>query len=113
MRNQSVPCWKLPVGDWQWRGKRIAIMLPTGMIVIEVSQEQVPQDSSVWYWDGNIDKPTLSPSIHVNQGQFDEWHGYLREGKVVNLQNIEITAEEEQKVMQDVNKIIHEVDIQD
>lgn len=33
-----------------------------------------------WSWDGNEEKPTLSPSI-LNEG---EWHGYLRAGNLVS-----------------------------
>jgi hypothetical protein len=29
-----------------------------------------------WHWDGNRDKPTLSPSVH----HVGHWHGYLRAG---------------------------------
>ncbi len=30
-----------------------------------------------WTWDGNQERPTLSPSIHC----VDHWHGYLRAGR--------------------------------
>jgi hypothetical protein len=30
-----------------------------------------------WEWDGNREKPTLSPSIHC----VGVWHGYLRAGR--------------------------------
>lgn len=29
-----------------------------------------------WHWDGNRDKPTLTPSVH----HVGHWHGYLRDG---------------------------------
>ena len=29
-------------------------------------------------WDGNIEKPTFTPSIHIPGG----WHGYLTEGEL-------------------------------
>ena len=29
-----------------------------------------------WQWDGNIEKPTLTPSVHW----VGHWHGYLRGG---------------------------------
>jgi len=32
----------------------------------------------VWGWDGNTDKPTLTPSLHA----VGEWHGFLRSGKL-------------------------------
>jgi hypothetical protein len=32
----------------------------------------------VWGWDGDQDKPTTTPSIHA----INEWHGYLRAGRL-------------------------------
>jgi hypothetical protein len=32
----------------------------------------------VWGWDGNIEKPTLTPSLHVP----GVWHGYLKKGRL-------------------------------
>ena len=31
-----------------------------------------------WHWDGNLDKPTLTPSIH----HVGVWHGYMRAGRL-------------------------------
>ncbi len=36
-----------------------------------------PGDDKTWGWDGNLDRPTMTPSI-LNP---DEWHGYLRSGR--------------------------------
>lgn len=33
----------------------------------------------LWTWDGNEDKPTLSPSIHT----LGCWHGFVRAGEMV------------------------------
>jgi len=30
----------------------------------------------VWGWDGDVDKPTLTPSIHL----LNQWHGWLQSG---------------------------------
>jgi len=39
-----------------------------------------PGGDRVWGWDGNEDKPTLTPSIyHVGV-----WHGYLRAGRLIS-----------------------------
>lgn len=35
-----------------------------------------PAASPSWEWDGNLEKPTLSPSVH----HVGHWHGYLRNG---------------------------------
>ncbi len=58
-------------------------------------EESVPRENisywtednkAAWEWDGNREAPTLSPSILVHGGkdQPDQWHGYLRSGKLVN-----------------------------
>lgn len=31
----------------------------------------------LWKWDGNTEKPTLSPSLHLS----GTWHGFLRSGR--------------------------------
>lgn len=35
-----------------------------------------PAPSPSWQWDGNLDEPTLSPSVH----HVGHWHGWLRKG---------------------------------
>lgn len=35
-----------------------------------------PHESPSWDWDGNMDAPTLSPSVH----HVGHWHGWLRGG---------------------------------
>lgn len=35
-----------------------------------------PSEGPGWLWDGNVDQPTLSPSIHM----LGDWHGYLEAG---------------------------------
>lgn len=37
-----------------------------------------PTKGPVWDWDGNVDKPTVSPSIRVISGC--NWHGFLTAG---------------------------------
>ncbi len=48
-----------------------------------------PPENKVWAWDGNIEKPTLHPSInclsHNPENPAEKyagcgWHGWLREG---------------------------------
>ena len=43
-------------------------------------QKGGPGGDRVWGWDGNVDKPTLTPSIH----DVGHWHGYLRAGRLVS-----------------------------
>jgi len=83
-------------GDFAWDfdsdkldGKRdnpthyIYLILPgmKHMLAIEV-RRGAPESQSkrVWGWDGNEDKPTLMPSILVP----NEWHGWLRAGRLVS-----------------------------
>lgn len=44
---------------------------------IEVGDGKRPAS---WRWDGDRDRPTLSPSINC----IGCWHGYIRAGKIVN-----------------------------
>ena len=42
-------------------------------------------DHPGWHWDGNLDKPTLTPSIFAKglQGE-DIWHGFMTAGRLVS-----------------------------
>lgn len=35
----------------------------------------------IWTWDGNKDRPTLSPSIKIEGANGEAWHGFLRNGR--------------------------------
>lgn len=37
-----------------------------------------PGGVRVWGWDGNHEKPTLTPSIHA----VGQWHGHLKAGRL-------------------------------
>ena len=39
------------------------------------------KEARAWQWDGNVDKPTLSPSIQKTWGC--RWHGHLVNGEWV------------------------------
>lgn len=41
-------------------------------------QQGPPGGERVWGWDGNKEKPTLTPSIH----DVGYWHGFLTAGKL-------------------------------
>jgi hypothetical protein len=43
-------------------------------------QKGNPGGPRVWGWDGNEDKPTLTPSINA----LNQWHGYLKAGRLVS-----------------------------
>lgn len=42
------------------------------------------QGNHIWCWDGNLEEPTLTPSILHRCGAGGEWHGFLHAGKLVN-----------------------------
>ena len=78
-------------GDWCFlnNNELIAVRFGervfTGMCILPISQNAMPGKPH-WQWDGNLEAPTLSPSILVeavpnwNEG----WHGFLREGKLID-----------------------------
>ena len=35
-----------------------------------------PEDGPSWNWNGSLDKPTLTPSVH----HVGHWHGWLTDG---------------------------------
>ena len=39
-----------------------------------------PAPSPSWQWDGDREKPTLSPSVHHILDGKTHWHGWLRTG---------------------------------
>lgn len=47
-----------------------------------------PEHGTGWQWDGNRERPTLTPSIQIiRHGSNDNgcrWHGWLRNGEWVN-----------------------------
>ena len=44
-----------------------------------------PQHPHCWKWDGNVQKPTLTPSLlAIGQNNEQLWHGYLRAGRFVS-----------------------------
>ncbi len=59
--------------------------LPGGCyIAIRVSETGKPNPNDgrgpVWKWNGNLDRPTLEPSIHT----VGHWHGFLQNGRFVS-----------------------------
>lgn len=47
---------------------------------IHVTRDHALENKSTWWWDGNLDKPTTTPSI-LRHGH---WHGYLTAGRFVS-----------------------------
>jgi hypothetical protein len=47
--------------------------------------EGIPQPpKKTWEWDGNRERPTFSPSIDCKLGGVPCWHGWIRDGKLVD-----------------------------
>jgi len=95
MNTQSIDCRKVKYGTGDDEGitkpgdfcfddtfTHIYIWLPgmSGPDAIPI-QKGPAGGPRVWGWDGNEEKPTLTPSIHAP----DQWHGYLRAGKLVSV----------------------------
>lgn len=66
-------------GAFCWRGEpvgRLMFMCPCGCAKL-AGVTVKPVAPQGWDWNGNLDKPTLSPSILIDRGH---WHGYLTDG---------------------------------
>ena len=78
-------------GDFMWDEPRVGdvrrciyIVLPgdknpSAIECIHGPAGPLPRDR-IWGWDGNEDKPTLTPSIHEPEC----WHGHLIAGRLVS-----------------------------
>lgn len=68
-------------------GTRIRMALPggkpTGWVYVNLPIRSLDaRDAGLgdgWGWDGNREKPTLTPSVHT----FGHWHGWVRNGEMV------------------------------
>ena len=71
---------------WRWRSALLAIRHPPvpgkpkypGIHVIEITRGKARPKELVWNWDGDVDAPTVRPSIRCKITGF---HGYLTKGK--------------------------------
>ena len=86
-RYLGTDCWEqgaviLP-GDFKWEEdfSAIYICLPgdaTSTCILV--QRGAPGGNRVWGWDGNVEKPTLQPSINW----VGCWHGHLVAGRLIS-----------------------------
>lgn len=83
--NPLPPGHDVQPGDFSWSDTRdgghryLYICLPGDKFMSALRVH--PTDRGIereWQWDGNEEKPTLSPSIHCP----GLWHGYLRAGRL-------------------------------
>jgi hypothetical protein len=71
------------VGAFCWRpsdkaGARVLLVIAplVGLVRLPVN------DGGTWTWDRNEDRPTITPSIRVGQGD-RQWHGSISAGNLV------------------------------
>lgn len=64
-------------GDFYWpREGSLRFKCPCGCGII-AGVDVKPIFPHGWDWDGNVESPTVKPSILINQGH---WHGFLTNG---------------------------------
>jgi hypothetical protein len=91
MNTESIDCRKVETGGIEKVGdfcfdeefEHIYVWIPgmTGPDSIRISKAaDISHSPRVWIWDGNEDKPTLTPSIHAPE----QWHGHLVAGRLVS-----------------------------
>lgn len=77
---------KLLEGDRPDGSKRLLFYCPGCKNYHEVTVERGSQYAGpVWEWNGDMEKPTFSPSILCNQGNERQCHLFVREGKIEYL----------------------------
>jgi hypothetical protein len=54
------------------------IQMPDGAFICIAVARGGNTTPKVWGWDGNEDRPTITPSIHC----IDRWHGWLEAGRL-------------------------------
>jgi hypothetical protein len=55
-----------------------------GFCSLPIAINEKPAESPSWIWDGNGERPTLSPSVwHAPRTAATyEWHGFIRNGRM-------------------------------
>lgn len=75
-------------GDFWWKvledGRRylmVALPIPNSVraIVTPFSIGFKNISGAAWRWDGNLERPTLEPSLHA----VGHWHGWVRNGELI------------------------------
>lgn len=82
------------LGDWCFEGDVVYIRMPDGDGENASSERgsitpwpldpnhtmKFVDPGNYWEWDGNLDAPTLFPSLHW----VGVWHGHMRQGKLIS-----------------------------
>lgn len=61
------------------RGAHMFYVCPGNRVCALRLQEGPPPGNQVWGWDGDMEKPTISPSINCHSCG---WHGWIKEGVI-------------------------------
>ncbi len=74
-----------PGASWWVNGNDGAIAClrfacPCGCGLIGATPVRAGFGSGQWQWNGNKEKPSLTPSILFSSGCPNKWHGYLTDG---------------------------------
>jgi hypothetical protein len=71
-------------GDFYWTGSepsespgRLMFKCPCGC---DAMAGIIVKGEHAWQWNGDLDKPTTTPSILISGGCPNKWHGYLTDG---------------------------------
>ncbi len=82
----AVDLWRKPrEGEEAVTFKVCMLCLPGGHVSI-IPLRPVPAAAAAyngghsWQWDGNVQKPTLQPSVN----SIGNWHGWIRDGRMVS-----------------------------
>ena len=84
--------WQLAEGEFYFggvcHGVRVFLMLwcripekPTGPSGLPLNTTREIAGRHTWRWDGNVERPTLTPSIACGPDDARTWHGHLTSGR--------------------------------
>lgn len=80
-----IPRGAFHVGEFVHGERRFTFVCPCGCCRVHDVKVQGPNDpmpdpalGPAWAWDGNLESPTLRPSLHMLR--LCKWHGYLTAG---------------------------------
>ena len=71
------------VGDW-WidrDGHNIYLRIPGDDSPTRWPFKESLPNGACWKWDGNRDKPTITPSLHL----VGVWHGWMKNGELISV----------------------------
>lgn len=83
--DQANPVLKPIEGQPTVEVRSILMCMPDG-VVVSLPIRPVPKTGKLingghsWQWDGNEEKPTLTPSVHC----IGRWHGFITAGRMVS-----------------------------